>query len=182
MCTKCGVTKEKSEVRIPDNKWSCPFCKTKDLSLRYKGTTLACHECMRWYNINHNAKMIWRNVNPDVAMTKEEYIGWCNQTPPDERTCEYCGIPQPYLRKLNQMTDIGYVTQAMGVDRVDSKGAYSVDNIVWCCAGCNKAKSDSLSYNEMKSIVGPSMRTVWLLRLGYSMEQIEASKASGETK
>src|ERR1017187_2292701 len=37
-----------------------------------------------------------------------------------------------------------------GLDRVDSNGHYSLDNVVPCCGSCNQIKNVHLTYNEMK--------------------------------
>lgn len=42
-----------------------------------------------------------------------------------DQACHYCGLPQ-----------------SDGIDRVDSRKAYTVDNVVSCCKQCNVAKLD----------------------------------------
>lgn len=55
------------------------------------------------------------------------------------RNCEYCGSPpMPRLaRHYNTTTYLGN-----GIDRIDSKKEYDIDNCVPCCTICNRMKRD----------------------------------------
>lgn len=114
---------------------------------------------------------------PEIVLTKEEYQDWCASFLYKDIKCEYCGIPQLLLYKIPFLTsDLGKKTSAMGVDRVDSKGPYSINNIVWCCLLCNRGKADLLSYEQAKKHMGPANRRIYLESLGYSMEEILESE------
>ena len=56
------------------------------------------------------------------------------------RPCHYCGIEHGNLRKsYNSSGDLFY----NGLDRKDSDQGYTLENVVPCCAICNRAKSDT---------------------------------------
>jgi hypothetical protein len=59
--------------------------------------------------------------------------------------CHYCGIPprQKLLRRGGKKLQLAY----NGIDRIDSKHGYEIDNCVSACRYCNQAKSD-LSVEE----------------------------------
>ena len=54
--------------------------------------------------------------------------------------CHYCGV-EPSKNYLNN----GYFFN--GIDRIENKKGYEINNVVTCCETCNKAKRD-LSYND----------------------------------
>lgn len=62
-----------------------------------------------------------RSRKIDVAITKSEYVTMV------VRPCVYCGEHQESMLR--------------GIDRLDSKGVYCIDNIVPCCAECNFMKN-----------------------------------------
>lgn len=51
------------------------------------------------------------------------------------------------------------------LDRVDNTNGYTLDNIVPCCKDCNWARSDRFTYAEMKTLMGPAIREIKLLRM-----------------
>jgi hypothetical protein len=53
------------------------------------------------------------------------------------RNCEYCN------KSLSGET-------GCGLDRINSAGGYSTDNVVPCCGACNQVKNIHLTFNEMK--------------------------------
>lgn len=58
--------------------------------------------------------------------------------------CHYCGRSPSTTRKARRMNgDLTY----NGVDRIDNKSGYTLENVVTCCKICNRAKSD-MSYTE----------------------------------
>lgn len=52
------------------------------------------------------------------------------------KTCVYCDGKLPL--------------HGTGLDRMDNSKGYIIGNIVPCCSGCNRVKSDQLTFNEMK--------------------------------
>lgn len=60
--------------------------------------------------------------------------------------CHYCGIEgNLYITGSKRNEFFG-----VGLDRIDSKGPYSLDNVVPCCVGCNMRKRNVFSYDEFK--------------------------------
>lgn len=60
--------------------------------------------------------------------------------------CHYCGGPLPET--------------AFGLDRLDNKVGYELQNVVPCCTLCNMARRDQFTSEEMKLFVGPAIRKV----------------------
>lgn len=54
-----------------------------------------------------------------------------------EGDCFYCGSP-PNRRKFSSSNNIFY----NGIDRLDSKKDYTMDNCVPCCFRCNRMKNE----------------------------------------
>lgn len=46
-----------------------------------------------------------------------------------------------------------------GLDRIDNKKGYLVDNVLPCCAACNKAKMEHLSPDEWRAILAMRKRS-----------------------
>ncbi len=64
--------------------------------------------------------------------------------------CAYCGGDLPET--------------GMGIDRKDSNADYCIGNVLPCCFACNTAKSYIFTSDEMKNILGPSIRKIRSLR------------------
>jgi hypothetical protein len=80
-------------------------------------------------------------------LTDDEYRELVSQN------CYYCGYP-PVPRYNQKKTPCNL----SGIDRVDNKRGYITDNVVTCCAFCNRAKK-GLEINEFIS---------WLTHVKYS--------------
>lgn len=63
-----------------------------------------------------------------------------------QKDCFYCGAKPNNISKGDRCNGI-YVYN--GIDRINSKKGYTLDNIVPCCRICNRAKSD-LTFKEFK--------------------------------
>ena len=62
------------------------------------------------------------------------------------RNCEYCKEPWTYIRKMctrgNGHKKRGpTIFTNFSIDRLDSEKTYTVDNLVFCCIGCNNRKN-----------------------------------------
>lgn len=55
------------------------------------------------------------------------------------KPCEYCGDAGGNVKKTKNYKE-GF--RYNGIDRVDSSGQYTSNNVVPCCAECNRAKRD----------------------------------------
>lgn len=75
------------------------------------------------------------------------------------KPCFYCGTEpkkwdcmtnSPSLKKDSpNVNPSDYIIEFTGVDRINSKEGYTIDNVVPCCVFCNRAKSD-LSLDDFK--------------------------------
>lgn len=61
--------------------------------------------------------------------------------------CVYCGRPPSQVRVVKR--GVGAFT-FNGIDRVDNKQGYTIDNVVPCCGLCNRWKSD-MSHDDFVS-------------------------------
>lgn len=124
--------------------------------------TTKCTVCTRYDSMVSNAKRPRRDGHsPGVAMTLPEFARWFAA---QRRVCSYCHIPEELVASLGLSTQTGERLQRLGLDRIDGEKSYSVDNIVLCCFACNKAKSNTVSTDEMYGI-GKSYGDVWEKRL-----------------
>lgn len=108
----------------------------------YDGYTNECKQCA--YESLSSRYGIYRkgakSRNIEFNLTVEQF---------DELTskpCYYCGeyYKQDYFGK-----------KYSGLDRVDSKGGYNIDNVVPCCEYCNRMKLDytkDFFYNQIQKI------------------------------
>ena len=107
---------------------SCGCFQKKELSKRSskpKGQA-ALHSVFLYYK--RNAKQ--RNI--EWKLTKEEFVTMIGGA------CAYCGTSNSMLAK----TAYGFSAYHNGIDRVDNKIGYLLDNCVPCCNICNRAKSN----------------------------------------
>lgn len=74
------------------------------------------------------------------------------------QNCEYCGIPPS--KRAPKKCYFGNIV-ANGIDRVDNKKGYTLENCVPCCKQCNMAKR-SLTVEEFKT---------WAIRLGNNLNK-----------
>lgn len=74
----------------------------------------------------------------EFALNKEEFSVLTKQN------CFYCGIkPEQFYKSRHNSGDYTY----NGIDRLNSKEGYSIENTVPCCGRCNEAKND-LNYED----------------------------------
>jgi hypothetical protein len=73
-----------------------------------------------------------RNINFDL-----DYNFFINLI---RQPCYYCGTVDSNRAVLDRKTNPGYLDYN-GVDRKDSKGSYSLNNVVTCCIDCNLIKN-----------------------------------------
>lgn len=66
--------------------------------------------------------------------------------------CSYCGAPPSSVRKDRSVVSNDREFIYNGIDRVDSKKGYELNNVVSCCYICNRAKSD-MDYSNFKQWV-----------------------------
>ena len=144
--------------------WTCSQCKTTDTTLKYNsGKMKKCRNCQRFYNMSVNAKRKRKKKHqPNMEMIKADFLEWSHDR---ERVCRYCGVRDEDVGKLKMKTQIGLGLDALGIDRLDSDKDYKIDNIDFCCFGCNKAKGDVFTDSEMK-VIGEAIKKIWAERIG----------------
>jgi hypothetical protein len=142
--------------------WKCPGCNTTDLALRYSsGKMKKCKDCQRFQNVSVNSKKVRKHGRqPTLVFTEQEFLAWVQARP---RECYFCRITEPNLEALGLKSSIGLTVAALGVDRLDNNGDYALNNIALCCYGCNKAKGNVFTTEEML-LLGPAVAQVWARR------------------
>jgi hypothetical protein len=98
------------------------YIKNKDEILEYQRTTKARFIFARSHS---------KHYKRDWSITFEEYENLLN------RACFYCGSSI-----LNQ--------KGVGLDRIDNKKGYLLNNVLPCCGDCNYIRQDLLTVEEMK--------------------------------
>jgi len=61
--------------------------------------------------------------------------------------CEYCGGPRS--------------ENGVGLDRKDNSKGYSIGNVAPCCPTCNYVKRDEFTYEEMVTVLGPAIKSIF---------------------
>ena len=89
------------------------------------------------------------------------------------RNCEYCKEPWTYSRPLtNEKNSNGRrrnfrIDTNFSIDRLDSEKTYTVDNLVFCCVGCNNRKNQ-VRLSDIINII-----RVWMPRKIKRKEEYE---------
>ena len=139
---------------------TCPKCES--VFEAHTDKTPKCTVCARYESLRSNSKKVRRDGHaPGLEMTLLEFAAWFSD---QARECEYCAIEEHILVELGVKTQVGHALQRLGLDRLDETQGYHVENIALCCFGCNKAKSNTFTTDEMR-IVGPAIRQAWEMRL-----------------
>lgn len=101
----------------------------------YCGTSMGCDECRKKKfstPAEKTFKMVLRTARRRGIAFGLTFDEWQDIS---QRNCFYCGEPP-----TNFILEYGY--RYNGVDRVSSRGVYTMDNTVASCRVCNRAKSD----------------------------------------
>ena len=69
----------------------------------------------------------------EYNLTKEQFVETT------QKECHYCGAKPNNITKQRRRMD-GKIYKYNGIDRVDNKRGYVIDNVVPCCIRCNRAK------------------------------------------
>ena len=121
-----------------------------------------CKDCQRFYNVTVNAKKVRKHGRqPALLFTHEEFLEWSRR---DEPKCTFCGISEADLPQVQLFSSIGLSVAALGIDRLDNQGDYTLDNIAFCCYACNKAKGNVFTEAEMRTEIGPAISRIWHTR------------------
>ena len=115
-----------------------------------------------------NARLKWK---PECTR-KEIYDELMLYIQDHGRRCEYCKEPWTYIRKMGTRQE-GFkkrgprINTNFSIDRLDSEKTYTVDNLVFCCIGCNNRKNQ-VRLNDITNIL-----RVWMHRRVNGKEKNE---------
>lgn len=99
-----------------------------------------------------------------VEITYEQFLELTKQ-----RECHYCGAAVAWQEYRHH----GEGGTGSNLDRKDSAGPYSMENVVVCCGRCNYAKNKHFTYEEWKAL-GDVIRG-WRA-LALLQEELEAGR------
>lgn len=89
-----------------------------------------------------------RKLGVEMDITRKDYLLF------QDCDCVYCGLPVTGRSSVDAQKNTG-----SGLDRVDPKKGYTLDNVVPSCFLCNRTKSDWFTHEEMK-VIGRAIREV----------------------
>lgn len=134
----CGcLAKEKSKVnalKMSDAKRGKPGHRLKDFKHTMITTLISA---------SRNAAKSHKPFPVEFSLTREEYVKLINGK------CYYCGEERVDTKKFENKRarqglapHFGKYLKCVGIDRVDSSKGYVSNNVVPCCAKCNRMKMD----------------------------------------
>jgi hypothetical protein len=135
----CGKTKEVTSASLSSGTSTSCGCYSLEL------VTLPYGESSKnsvWTSYTGKAK----KKNLEFSLTKEEFFKLTKEN------CFYCGT-EPKNTYVRPRNNGGYLFN--GIDRVDNKRGYTLENTVSCCKNCNYAKnilSQEDFFNMIKKI------------------------------
>ena len=156
LCIRCSATKSLKWYKGP----VCNTCYVKEGYQRRKDIPGGpCKICGRTKSSTWNGKVcrschakahrlkpksIEQLYNTFLTYTRNRKQIECNITLDQykeihNKPCYYCNKPIPHM--------FG------GMDRIDNKKGYIIDNVLPCCVTCNKIRGESLTVDEMKFIM-----------------------------
>lgn len=163
---KRGPNTSKGRNRV---QWHCKCdCGNNTLVLRTNlksGNVKSCGCLNKLKNGEANFNVLYSNYKRNAKnrgysfnLTKAQFKKITKQN------CFYCGI-EPKMEKINNKRNNGKYLYN-GVDRVDNKKGYSVDNCVAACKECNLGKGKK----HIKEFLN------WIKRVSSNMENISYEK------
>lgn len=128
--------------------FECSECK-KDISAQdshlktHSGKCRSCCQKKRPYeHILNEIQKAGIKTNRNVALTYEEFIDIIK-----DKACHYCKKVLVF-NKHSRDSNGFKVSKAYQLDRKDNNLGYTKENVVSCCWGCNRIKSDIYTYDE----------------------------------
>jgi len=91
-----------------------------------------------------------KRKNATIEWEKDDFIKWYNS---QEKICTYCE-----KKVVRHVGKTGPQHDSISIDRKNHNGPYSESNCVICCMKCNIVKSNALTFDQMKNIVGPLLK------------------------
>lgn len=157
-CTTCKKDKPFTDyfkANTPDGlRNRCKECHNKSNS-EWRGSTVKGQEYNRRQARTSRARYSYgksaaKRRGIEFTLSVEEFIYILSSG-----KCHYCGYD------INEY--------GVGLDRKDNSHGYIMENVVPCCAECNKVKNDIFTYGEM-------------IELGKTVKHIKDNRADGEKK
>jgi len=139
----------------------CGFKFTTDCTGLRNGGTNKCKNCsFKARSIRNTVpqiEQIFRRLVLDrsikkglghVSITAQDYFRIASQN------CYYCGDPPKEIREFKDRKYVNTEKICLsGLDRIDSKKGYHLDNVVPCCTSCNYAKHKLSQEDFLNKIV-----------------------------
>lgn len=154
-------------ISYSNGKWICSCECGKNTNpilthVLFAGKIKSCG-CIKIETIKKNQKLSIeriRKYDPNIASARRRWKSYlyqdknCNLTfdqwmDISQKNCHYCGSPPNnkinYFSSRKQSSEKGKLEgdfYCNGLDRVNSDGYHTIDNVVACCYTCNRAKSN----------------------------------------
>lgn len=127
----CGVEKITNSYCLKYKKTTSCGCYQKEMFLK---SSIKHTNDIALNGLVYEYKIGAKRRNLEFELTHEQVKKISSEN------CYYCNTPPFCIKKVNKHS-ITY----NGIDRIDNKKGYTMDNVVTCCKICNTAKHD-LSY------------------------------------
>lgn len=143
VCRWCGKESEIDKFRSRYPK-ICMDCYRNHIHKKTRGDNA------KYLRLKYNAKK--QGVDMDIPFAEYQRL--------QEEACHYCGLSVTGRSSVDSSENTG-----SGLDRIEPKQGYTLDNVVPSCFMCNRTKSDWFTHDEMK-IIGQTLRQVLMFRGG----------------
>ena len=144
---ECGTVKIIGGIRLRDGHTQSCGCLKKELLIESKKINSGLASMRQAIN---SYKRSAKRRGLEYKLTEEQFAEIT------KRECFYCGaMPNSIQKATHQNGDYIY----NGIDRIDNTKGYEIDNVVSCCASCNRAKWE-MTLQEFKG---------WLKRIYNKM-------------
>lgn len=138
----------------------CSACK-KELSLNDFGKLSSASDgknnrCKKCERLNSRKKRKKNSLLPHKrAINLFNIYKW-----KDKKNNRECDLDTETVIRLTSMPcEYCSTTKNIGLDRLDNLKGHTKNNVVPCCIDCNKIKSNSLTYDEMK-LIAPIIKKI----------------------
>lgn len=157
-CTKCGVEKpltgfSKHRLSKDGYAYQCKECNALRSKI-WKSTPSGIYTNI--IGRSNHYKKTGTKVSKPIKISQEEFIAWHKEEP---KFCAYCDIPEKYVMILPEHYKMR--RERLSVDCMDNLRGYEVGNMVLACGRCNFIKSDTFSYEEMRSLAQAFVKPKW---------------------
>jgi len=154
LCKKCNTSKDISEFYKNKNKkdgyhYMCKSCSKIELQIyRSKNKDKA----KKYRELNKNKfKEYYKLKSKQNWVLNREKVLISNYTKKDNNRNLVCDLTIEWMKENISNKSCIYCgdTENLGCDRIDNTKGHTKDNVVPCCASCNKTRGDRFSFEEM---------------------------------